>query len=216
MRGLRRFALYSIPSMLVLAVVVAMAAHGWLGHVVEAYVFKDITRIPANPVALVLGCSPTEPNHQPRPDFFYRMDAAAELYRSGRVQQILASGYNADNRDGVPIEMKTALVERGVPASAITLDGAGYRTLDSVIRAKEVYGLTHVTIVSQPGHTRRAVYIARHYGIEAVGYSAQDVSAIQYPWTAIREYLAQVRALLDLHIFGTRAKSLGLKAAIGE
>src|SRR5581483_9360324 len=99
-------------------------------------------------------------------------EAAAQLFRRGKVKQLLLSG-DAENNE--PRDMKNALAARGVPAKVMTLDAAGVRTLDSVVRAKAVFGFSKFTIVSQREHDARALLIARHFDIDAIAFTAADV-----------------------------------------
>lgn len=97
-----------------------------------------------------------------------------------------------------PQDMKDELIRRGIPAERIYLDYAGFRTLDSVIRMKAIFGQSSFTIVSQEFHTRRAVFIAKSMGLDAVGFNAKAVGAYGGMKTLFREYLARVKVMLDL------------------
>jgi SanA protein len=149
------------------------------------------------------------------PHFVHRIDAAVELYRAGKVKHLLVSGDNHKHGYDEPTDMKKALLERGVPESAITLDYAGFRTLDSVVRAKKVFGQDCLVIVSEPFHNARALFLCRHYGIDAVAFNAEPVSTRISRWAHLREYLARVKAVLDLYVFRSRPKFLGEKVPIG-
>ncbi len=93
--------------------------------------------------------------------------------------------------------MRAGLVERGVPASAVTLDPEGYRTWDSVLRARDIYGQKRIVIVSQRFHLSRALFLARHAGLEAWGFEARDVEAPYSIFTELRRYPSALRACLD-------------------
>lgn len=160
--------------------------------------------LPHCPCALVLGTAPTLPDGSPNRYFTRRMDAAAELFRHGKVQQIIVSGSKrlADNYDE-PAAMSAALQERGIPAHAITQDGEGHRTIHSVKRLKQVFGQSEAVIVSQRFHNERAIVLARAFGIRAHGYDTRPLthdSGLRQPW---REYAARLRMLFDL-CFSTR------------
>src|SRR5699024_8703022 len=88
-------------------------------------------------------------------------------------------------------------------------DFAGFRTLDSVVRAKAVFGQTRFTIISQRYHDYRAVFIARHKGIKATAYAAQPVALQALIPVITREYLARVKAVLDLFVLHTQPHFLG-------
>jgi SanA protein len=105
--------------------------------------------------------------------------------------------------------MREALIRLGVPDDAIVLDHAGLSTLDSVIRTRRVFLQQSVTIVSQRFHLERAVYIASHNGLEAVGYSATDVTGPSGVQTKVREYFARVKALFDVHVLSSEPEDLG-------
>ncbi len=148
---------------------------------------RFICRSRAN-VALVLGTRRTTPDGRwSNPHFAHRIEAAAALYRAGKVKRLLVSGDNHVRGYDEPSDMRDALVAAGVPAQAIALDYAGFRTLDSVVRAKEVFGQTSLVVVSEQFHNYRAVFICRHFGIDAVAYSAEPVSLHVSAWPAFRE-----------------------------
>jgi SanA protein len=164
---------------------------------------------PSAPVALVLGAGPGSLF------FDYRLDAAAALYKAGKVRHLLVSG---DGESLDPLGSETALMweglrRRGIPAAAITRDDAGLRTLDSVARAKNVFGLKSVVIVSQEFHLPRALYLARAWGLDAVGCAATDPGGDFYD-SYFREWLARVKAVADMDILHTQPKKLGTQTPI--
>ena len=165
--------------------------------------FSDIDSIKYNKVGLLLGTTP-----QARFDritnyfFIYRIDAAEQLYKAGKIEKILISG-DEDSLDDInePECMRDSLVARGVPASAIILDGKGYRTICSVINANKVYGLKSFTIISQEFHNERAIYQAEHLGLDVENiqaYNAKDPKSRRAYLTTIREYFARVKMFMDL------------------
>jgi SanA protein len=170
-------------------------------------VADDIAQVEPTPVALLLGTART---HQGRPNQFYRarIEAAAKLFHSGRVRGILVSGDNATMYYNEPVSMQKDLIALGVPAEFITLDYAGFRTLDSVVRAKEVFGVDRLIIVSQRFHAERAIFLARHFGIDASGLAAADPDSPGLMKVRAREVLARVAAVLDI-ITGRAPKFLG-------
>ena len=145
-----------------------------------------------------MGTNPYLKNGQPNKYFLYRIEAAVQLYEAKKIQYILVSGDNHRNDYNEPEEMKKALMERGVPEANIILDYAGFRTLDSVVRAKKVFGKERFLIISQQFHNQRALYLAQHHHIEAVGFNAQDVTAYYGLKTRVREYLARFKLFIDL------------------
>ena len=111
--------------------------------------------------------------------------------------------------------MKNALLEKGVPPDRIYLDYAGFRTLDSVVRVKEIFGQTSVTIISQHFHNQRPIFLAEHHGIDAIGFDAPEVDP-EYAWkTRSRAQFARVKAVLDIYVFHKQPHFLGREIAIG-
>ena len=169
-------------------------------------VFSDIDSIRYNKVGLLLGTTP-----QARFDritnyfFIYRIDAAEEMYKAGKIEQILISG-DENSLDGInePECMRDSLVARGVPASDIILDGKGYRTINSVINANKEFGLRSFTIISQEFHNERAIYQAEHLGLDVENlqaYNAKMPKSRRAFLTTIREYFARVKMFIDLITF---------------
>lgn len=172
-------------------------------------IYTSIHEIPYNKVALLLGTSPYVRGGTINRYFSNRIEAAAHLFESGKVSYILASGDNRHHSYNEPKAMREALIRLGVPGDAIVLDHAGLSTLDSVIRTRRVFLQESVTIVSQRFHLERAVYIAAHNGLEAVGYSATDVTGPSGVQTKVREYFARVKALFDVHVLSSEPEDLG-------
>lgn len=169
-------------------------------------VSSDIDSIKYNKVGLLLGTTPQARIGRITNYFFiYRIDAAEELYKAGKIEQILISG-DENSLDGInePECMKDSLVARGIPASAIILDGKGYRTICSIINANKVYGLKSFTIISQEFHNERAIYQAEHLGLNVENlqaYNAKMPKSRRAFLTTIREYFARVKMFIDLITF---------------
>lgn len=176
--------------------------------------YDNISDIPHNRVGLLLGTNSTTPRGTHNYYYTHRINAAAELFHAGKVDYLLISGDNSSKHYDEPTMMRDSLLQHGVPADRIVLDYAGFRTLDSVIRAKEVFGQSSFTIISQKFHNERALVQARHYGIDAIAYNADDV-ILGYPWVKVqcRERLARVKLYLDL-LTGKQPKFLGQKVNI--
>ncbi len=187
----------------------------WTVSDARHYTYDDVDAVPYNRVALVLGTSKYLIGGSPNHYFKYRIKAAAELYNNGKVDYILVSGDNATVQYNEPRQMRRALIQAGIPASAIYSDYAGFRTLDSIVRAKEVFGQARFTVVSQAFHNERAIFIARHFGIEAIGFNALDPSAYQGIRTRVREVFARLMGLLDLYVLDKGPKFLGEPIVIG-
>jgi len=110
--------------------------------------------------------------------------------------------------------MKDSLVQAGVPAARIYCDYAGFRTLDSIVRAREIFGQTEITVISQEFHNERAIFIARYRGVDAIGFNAPEVDAYDSFKTKCRELIARANMLLDLFVFGRAPRFLGDKVTI--
>ena len=169
----------------------------------EGKAFSEIDSIKPTEVGLLLGTTPQARITKVKNYFFiYRLDAAEQLYRTGRIRKILISG-DENSLDGInePECMRDSLVARGIPASAIILDGKGYRTINSVINANKVYGLKSFTIISQEFHNERALYQAEHLGLNVENlqaYNARNPKSTRALITYAREYLARVKMFWDL------------------
>jgi SanA protein len=178
-------------------------------HDTCAYLCNNVNDVPCQKVALVLGAAAKLKSGQPNPYFSKRIRAAQELYAAGKVRAFMLSGDNSREYYNEPQDMKDALAAVGVPDSIIYLDYAGFRTLDSVVRMKEVFGQDSFIIVSQRFHNERAVFLAQHYGLTAYGYNAPDVTIGQFALkTTVREKLARVKVFIDM-LTGKDPKFLG-------
>ena len=166
----------------------------------EQKLYTEVSLIPNNNVGLLLGTSPKLKNGKNNLYFDYRITATEELYKAGKIKYILISGDNCKESYNEPEEMKKALMEEGIPEEVIYLDYAGFRTLDSVVRAKEIFGQNQFTIISQKFHNERAIYLAEKNGIKAIGFNAKDVDVHSGLKTQIRERFARVKMFMDLMI----------------
>ena len=196
-RRLRRAAIWGT----VLALVLVALANRWVINSTDAYLYRDSSLMPDNEVGLVLGCSPFVSSGKPSPQFHGRMQAAAELYRLGKVKRLILSGANPDSRYNEPKKMREALLGLGVPSDAMVLDFAGDSTYESVTRAQVVFGLTRVTIVTQKYHAYRALFLARKTGLRAVAYQA-PIDGVKGPGFRHppREVLARLLAVFDIAV----------------
>ncbi len=178
-------------------------------------IYNTISDTPkVNNVALILGTSKYTSKGYTNLFFKYRIKAAADLYLSGKIKHIIVSGDNSLKEYNEPRQMLQALIKLGIPASAITLDFAGFRTLDSVVRCKKVFGQNKFIIISQRFHVERALFIAKKYNIDAIGFAAQDPPEKYTLKTRIREYFAKTKAVIDLYITNKKPKFLGKKEKI--
>jgi len=207
---MRKFLLFIFISVLLLSL--PWSVISWT---TKDILYRDIDLIPANEVGLLLGTTPSV-NGMNNIFFTTRIEAAKTLYERGKIHHILVSGDNSTKAYNEPEAMRKALIKAGIPNSAITLDYAGFRTLDSVVRAKEVFGQgSGFTIISQPFHVERALFLAEANGIDAIGFGSANVSLERGMRTYIREIGARCIALYDAY-FGTDPAVLGEKEQLGE
>lgn len=177
--------------------------------------FSDVNKIPFNKVGLILGTAKFLSNGVENPYYRYRIQAATQLYRSGKINYIIASGDNSRVEYDEPTTMRSDLIAMGIDSSKIFLDFAGFRTFDSMIRAKEIFGQDSLTVISQLFHNERAIFISEKQGMSVVGYNATDVSKSVGFKVAAREKLARVKLFLD-NIFDKQPKFLGPKIEIPD
>ena len=175
--------------------------------------YTDVAKIPKNRVGILLGTAKYKDKGRQIVNDYYqnRIDAAVVLYMAGKVDYIIVSGDSSTVYYNEPQLMKADLVAKGVPANKIILDNAGFRTLDSILRGRDVYGLTSFTIISQAFHNKRAVFIANHKQLNTVAYNAVD--GVDYWGVNLREKLARIKMLVDL-VMDRKAKFYGEKVEI--
>lgn len=179
----------------------------------KEFITNDLVKVGNCKTALLLGTSKKLKGGYKNYYFYNRIAATIELYKAGKIKYIIVSGDNSLKEYNEPMDMKKELVKNGIPDSVIYLDYAGFRTLDSVIRAREIFGQDTFIVVSQEFHNQRAVYIARKKGIKAYGYNAKDVDARHGFKTNLREVFARVKVFFDLWL-GKSPKFLGDKIEI--
>ncbi|MBW8522372.1 YdcF family protein [Chryseobacterium chendengshani] len=197
----------------VAGIIFVIYANWSIGKYSHDFITKYLEEVPTKKTGLLLGTSKTLSNGSPNAYFVNRIVSAVDLYKSGKIQNIIVSGDNSRKDYNEPEEMKNELIKAGIPAEKIFEDFAGFRTLDSVIRAKEIFGQNSYIIISQRFHNERAVYLARKNGIEAFGYNAEDVNKYTGFKTNAREKLARAKVFWDF-IFDVEPKYGGEKVFI--
>lgn len=166
----------------------------------EDKMYDDVSVIPYNRVGVLLGTSPKGRSGNPNVFYIRRVEACVALYQAGKIDRILVSGDNSRTTYDEPTCIKEDLIAAGVPDSVIYLDYAGFRTYDSMVRAKEVFGLSSFTIISQPFHNERALYIATRKGLDVIAFNASDVQLRRWQIRmTVREWLARTNAVLDIY-----------------
>lgn len=181
----------------------------------EGHLYDHIDDIPHNRVGLVLGTSHRIRGGAPNPYFLNRINAAAELYHSGKVQFLIVSGDNRTPYYNEPLQMQRALLNLNVPEEAIYLDHAGFRTLDSVVRSRKIFGQDSITIISQRFHNQRAVFIAKQNGMQVYALNAADVNHLRNDRIRIREWFAKANVFWDI-LLGKGPEQLGDRIPVGE
>lgn len=174
----------------------------------EDRTFFDVQQIPSNRVGLILGTSSRLTNGSANPYYTHRINATVALYQANKIKFVLVSGDNGTIYYNEPDTIKKDLIKAGIPEDVIFLDYAGFRTLDSMVRAKFIFGLEKVTVISQQFHNERAIYIAHQKGLDAIGFNAQDLSTSQGIKVQFREYLARVKVFIDA-LLNTQPKFYG-------
>lgn len=175
--------------------------------------YSNIYQVPKNKVGLLLGTSKYFKDGSQNLYFKYRIHATVNLYFTGKIEKILISGDNSLSYYNEPMDMKKALLKKGIPDSVIYLDYAGFRTYDSIIRANKIFGLSSYTIISQEYHNQRALYIANSLNHNAIAFNAKNIDSGLFIGQYIREKLARVKVFIDF-IQGKEPKFLGEKIEI--
>jgi SanA protein len=191
------------------ALLLILLGNRWVINSTDAYIYDNWSLLPENDVGIVLGTSTYTRGGKPNPHFQGRIRAAVELYQIGKVKKLIVSGANPDSTYNEPRKMWQELTKAGVPAADITMDFAGFRTLDSIVRAREVFGLTRVTVITQKYHAYRAVFIGKKLGLGIVAYAVPGDEPGLDARLYVREWLARFRTILDIFLLKTEPKFLG-------
>lgn len=186
-------------SVITLALLIPLFALGmlfgidaWITLNAVGYTYSDIETVPKHEVALLLGTTKHLGNGHINPYYQYRIEAVNRLWKAGKIGKIIVSGDNSNTDYDEPTQMRDDLIALGIPAEKIFRDYAGFRTLDSIARAKQIFGQEKLLVVSQQFHNERALWLTEHYGISADAFNAQDVGARFGRKTNIREKFARV------------------------
>jgi SanA protein len=203
---------YIILSFLLLAIIGILWNH-FVGYFTNDQLYSVLDEIPPNRVGLLLGTSHKVKGGYVNLYYKHRINSAVKLYKSGKVKKIICSGDNGTKYYNEPVQMQKDLMRNGVKEEDIYLDYAGFRTLDSVVRAKEIFGQNRITIISQKFHNERAVFIARYKGIDAIAFNAEEVKNSSRWKIMLREKIARAKMALDL-ILNKQPKFLGSPVVI--
>ena len=209
----KKIILHSLLTFSVIAFVFVYFCNKTIMQVSKGKLYSRPDVIPFNKVGLLLGTSKYLVDGRPNLYYLFRIQAAVELYKHGKIKYIIVSGDNGTTDYNEPEDMRNDLIAQGVDASHIYLDHAGFRTFDSIVRLKRIFGQESVTIISQPFHNERAIYIASKEGIAAIGFNARDINSEAGLKVQVREKFARVKVFLD-YLFGKEPKFLGEKILI--
>lgn len=202
------FALIIIPFFFILVL-----ANLTITQSVKGKTFNEVSKIPSNKVGLVLGTAKMLVDGGANPYYTNRIQATIALYSAGKISFVLVSGDNGSIYYNEPNTIKKDLVNGGIPAEKIFLDYAGFRTLDSMVRAKYIFGLESVTVISQEFHNERAIYLADKKRLKAIGFNAKGISGKEGIKVQFREYFARVKVFIDL-ILNTQPRFYGERVEI--
>ena len=196
-------------------VLFVLLSNRWIINSSDAYLYREASLMPENEIGVVLGTSPYREDGSASAHFHGRIRAAAELYQQGKIRRIIVSGANPDSTYNEPKRMSQELIKAGVPQNAITMDFAGFRTLDSISRAQTVWGYTRFTVITQRYHCYRAIFLGKKLGLDVVGYAAPVSDSGELgPRHPVREVFARGKAVLDLVLLRLWPSSLGLAEKI--
>lgn len=199
---MKRAILYILLALIILTAMLLFICNAVVIHATKEKVFDHIEKMAPTEYGLLLGTTPQARIGGNNYFFTYRIDATEALYKAGKISKVLISG-DENSLGGVDETqcMKDTLVARGVPADAIVLDGKGFSTIESVVRARQVYGCSEVTIISQQFHNERAVYLAEQLRLDYSTLQAYNAQSPRSKWAQItycREYLARVKMFIDI------------------
>jgi SanA protein len=190
-----------IPAGLVATGVIFAGTAVWAQYLVgsagQGRLYDDLEAVPAREVGLVLGTSRLARSGRLNQYFRARIEAAAALYRAGKVRKLILSGNGVESDYNEPEDMRRALLNCGLPAEALFLDPAGVRTIDSILRARRVFSVGSFTIISQKFHNQRALFLSRAYGIDAIAFDADAVRKVSGYRAELREMIARLVAVWE-------------------
>lgn len=195
--------------LLTAAGIAIVSSNYWIIKSTRNQLFSELDKTPGNDIGILLGTGKTLRSGDENLFFKYRIEAASALFKAGKIKHIIVSGDNHKKEYDEASDMCDALIAQGVPDSCITLDYAGFRTLDSMVRCLKIFGQKKATVISQAFHNQRAVFIGNYYDMDVVGFNAKDVPKQFSLKTRVREYFAKFKAVLDLYVMHTKPKFLG-------
>ncbi len=201
--------------MILIGIITVITINYTIPYTTQDLIYTSTKQVPAKRAALLLGTTKYLRGGYRNYFYTYRIRAAVALWKAGKVKAIIVSGDNGTKYYDETSTMYEDLIKAGIPARYITRDYAGFRTLDSVVRAEAIFDLKDYIIISQRFHLERALFIARAKGQKAIGFAAKDIPGTDAAMKMkYREYLARTKAFLDLYILGTNPKFYGKKERV--
>jgi SanA protein len=201
------------PLLIVLGITAVFLADAAVRKAASGKLYNDVSNVPYNKVGLLLGTGKYIANQYLNPFYAYRIEAAKALMNAGKIKYLIISGDNSRKDYNEPQSMKDDLVKNGIDSNLIFLDYAGFRTFDSMVRLREIFGQQQVTVISQQFHNERAIFIAQKQNIDAIGFNARDVKGGDGLSIRMREKLARVKVFID-YLTNKKPKYLGPKVMI--
>ncbi|WAZ21552.1 YdcF family protein [Streptomyces cinnabarinus] len=204
---------------LMAACVLALLPSTWM-YVSTQDRLRTLSDAPRTDVAVVFGAGLWQ--GEPSPYLAHRLDAAAELYRAGRVEVVLVTGDNSREDYDEPDAMRAYLTRHGVPDARIVSDYAGFDTWDSCVRAKKIFGVDEAILISQGFHIRRAVALCEAAGVTSYGVGVDELHDSTWYYGGTREVFAAGKAALDAvfkpdpHFLGPREPGVTEALAAGR
>lgn len=194
-----RLLLWTIIATVLTVLIVIIGCQIAVLNAAKGRLYADADKIPHREVGLLLGTNPKGRTGRPNQFFVRRIDAAVALYEAGKIDRIIISGARHDEDYDEPEAMRAELLRRGIPDSILVLDREGFRTINSVVRAKEVFKLDSFTIISQQFHNERTLFLTKHMGVDAIAYNAANTQSRRWKYLMIlRECLARVKAVIEV------------------
>ncbi len=210
MRWIRRFF-----TLLLVVFSVLLALDLYISYQARPYIYTDVNKVPPKKAALLLGTNKYIAKGKKNYYYLYRIRAAEALWKAGKIKAIIVSGTNDSQYYNETRSMYEDLIRAGIPPAYIMQDFAGFRTLDSIVRAEAIFDLKEYIIISQKFHLERAIFIARAKGQAVIGFEARSKEGTSAAYRMqLREYLARAKAFLDVYVLKTEPKFYGKKEKV--
>ncbi len=201
-----------ILSLITIALVLLAWAYFSVQTKYKNLVYYSVEEIPAQSVAVVLGAGVWGETLSPVLED--RVFTGVELYKQGKVRKLLMTGDNSEADYDEPAAMKKYAIKQGVPEADIVVDCAGFNTYESFYRAKEIFSLTDIIIVTQKFHLPRSLYISNKLGLNAVGIISDRREYVASDWYNVREFFSSVKAFVWVNITKPKPTFLGKKEKV--